>query len=215
MLKKQSPKEVLENLEEGDLLLTKDLIKNKLSLDNLLYILSPSPLKHVSVYYGKNLKNNLIRIKNNILNNDEEAVFLSKHNIFIKDILLKNIDSYISSTNNYDEYIIEIQISEFKIIKFNEYQKLKSEIYVYRIDNVHKKVFKNFYLYFIGNKYSIFYEIGKRYCFESIVSLLTVLYEDFEIIYLKNLKYKHWIFFNSISITKNSRIKLKKIILQM
>ena len=59
------------------------------------------------------------------------------------------------------------------------------------------------YLYFIGNKYSIFYDIGKRYCFESVISLYNLLSDDKDIIYLKNIVFGDYIFFNSLSITEN------------
>jgi hypothetical protein len=192
-------KHFLNIIQPGDLLLS--------SNQNLLSILNPSPIKHISVYFGKGILTELKRIKTNLLSNNKELLFLKTLNLFNFDIIIKEIDNYKKNITDDEYYVLDIQTSAFKIIEIKNFIKYKNEIYVYRPCINNPVLFSKWYLYFIGNKYSFFYTKGSRYCFESVISLLGHMYPDFPIIYFKTIPFNYY-HFNSLSITENEKIKL-------
>ena len=203
---------IIEKLEIGDLILSSKY-KNK------SYYISPSPVKHISVYYGSNLRNRLEQMKLKVISDSQESQRLFDHHVFIKKKLLENIDIYIPQVNNDDHYIIEIQMNKFNIKEVKQFLQNKDEIVTYKPLIKHPITFANFYLYFIGNEYSVFYQRGKRYCFESVISLLAIM-NDFinneggfmRIIYIRNFSIlDNRLHFNSLSISKNPNFKKKNI----
>lgn len=202
-------KNLINELSIGDLILTSKYINHS-------YLLSPSPIKHVSVYYGNGLKNKLLYMKLNILGGGQESSFLFFHHVYIKDIILKEIDNYLEIVDNTTNYIIEIQLNKFIIKDVEIFINNKDEIIIYKPLIKHPNIFANFYLYFLGNQYSVFYERGKRYCFESVISLISILNDlsnkdkKIELYFIKNLsEYDQRFHFNSLSITKSSNFSLK------
>lgn len=202
-------KAIEDTLRVGDLILTSKY-KNKTAS------LSPSHIKHISVYWGKGTLNKIKQVQWDILNGGKESSFLNHYNIFIRENILAYIDRILleGKINNEDNYIMEIQTSDFVIQPLRELLKGKNEIFIYRPLLKHPRTFAGFYFYFMGNKYRIVYRKGERYCFESILSLMSIMADDFgkktmKIDYIKGFtELSNTMHYNSLSITKNENIKL-------
>lgn len=192
---------IIKLLKPGDVILT--------NLNRPVDIINISPINHCSVFFGTGLKDALIRLKNNINESNEEATFLLERKFYKKEYVLKDIDNWIDKVNNEDIYVLEILIFTFRPRVLTKFIKKYKEIFGYRILIEHPMTFAHWYLYLIGNKYTVFHKESRHYCFESINTLLGIMYSDFPMIHLKNyhtFDYNRY-HFNSLSITNNEKYK--------
>lgn len=188
---------IKKNIHHGDLLFSSNYFNN-------LFSITPSPIKHVAVYYGNNLLSAVQSVRNDILSNNKTYKLLS--DMIIGQNVIRYINSNISNINNNDCYVLSLQWNGFKIIEIDTYLRSKSEIYLFRLKvNPNKlHIFTYLYLFFMGNIYAIVnYKQGQHYCFESIVKLLELLY-GFKV--QNNCKFLKY--YTSQSITDNKYVFL-------
>src|SRR5690606_38095315 len=130
---------MLNCLKPGDVLLT-----GFLSFGRRLSI---SPISHACVFYGLGLKTALIRMKDQLLNDGEEAKFLLDKNIYIKDELLKKLNNYnINKITDEEYYVIDLMWHSLAFKRFRSYIKYYDEIYCFRPKIEHPLTFANLYL---------------------------------------------------------------------
>lgn len=135
---------------------------------NIAYFISPSPIKHASMYYRTNLLSYLITLKKNIKENN----ILTK--IYDPKSILKHIDFYINSVNDSTEYVIGINELGFQITPIEEFLKDRDVIFLLYYNKgkgVEKKLMNDFAKYmcnFIGSTYSFKRYKNTKYCFEAI-----------------------------------------------
>lgn len=186
---------ILLYLQRADIILS-SVYKSK------FYFLSPTPIKHCSLYIGNNVKSHLIKLKEDVINNDDKIKLLKQHKIFNPNNFLNNVDKYINKLDNDKYYFADIQIKGFSFHEFSVFINKKSEIFVLRLINDNYIYFIYYYfLLLIGNNYSIFNDYNK-YCYNGLIDLIRFFY-NINFPYLKNYKYLTNIYFyNSLSFTK-------------
>lgn len=196
----------------GDVIMTSIYRRN-------YFLISPSPIKHVSIYYGNNLLSDLKLLKDSYKTDNLYDILplIKQLNIAENDTLyLRRLNYYINKIDDKTDYILEIGVFGFKIREASSFLKKINEIYIYKL-NYDKQFILNFthsYLVFMASAYSIIrYSAtdSKNYCFESIFSLLKALDENYtadtrlQLYYLITGK-DHY---NSLSIDNSNRFILQ------
>lgn len=214
------------NLIPGSVLLTNNH-KSK------TFIYTPSPIKHGSLYFGKNIYYSLNKIYQEVstyLEIKENNKFQPRYNqnysnvansfkylIRLEDTIDINIlkSKLFSIINNFNEadndidYIVEIHDNGPRIISLENFLRNKNELFVYHY--IDKKIMQKaalFSILFMGTNYAFTKNRNEKYCFEMILKLYELIDESFKPLNISIAFRNHY---TSLSITLSDFFQLKDV----